>query len=62
MDAAIHLKDVTKRYDGFTLDHITMDIPKGAIVGLVGENGAGKTTLLRSEEHTSELQSPDRPC
>lgn len=48
MDAAIHLKDVTKRYDGFTLDHITMDIPKGAIVGLVGENGAGKTTLLKA--------------
>ena len=48
MDAAIRLKNVTKRYGDFTLDHITMDIPKGCIVGLVGENGAGKTTLLKA--------------
>lgn len=48
MEAAISLKDVTKRYEGFTLDHITMDIPKGCIVGLVGENGAGKTTLIKA--------------
>lgn len=48
MDAAISLKNVTKRYEGFTLDHITMDIPKGSIVGLVGENGAGKTTLIKA--------------
>ncbi len=48
MDAAISLKNVTKRYEGFTLDHITMDIPKGCIVGLVGENGAGKTTLIKA--------------
>lgn len=25
-----------------------MEIPKGTIVGLVGENGAGKTTLINS--------------
>lgn len=48
MEAAISLKDVTKRYGGFTLDHITMDIPRGCIVGLVGENGAGKTTLIKA--------------
>lgn len=48
MDAAIRLKNVTKHYGDFTLDHITMDIPKGCIVGLVGENGAGKTTLIKA--------------
>lgn len=48
MEAAVSLKNVTKHYDQFTLDHITMDIPKGSIVGLVGENGAGKTTLLKT--------------
>lgn len=47
MDAAICLHNVTKSYKDFTLDHITLDIPKGSIVGLVGENGAGKTTLLK---------------
>ncbi len=47
MDAAIRLHNVTKSYKDFTLDHVTFDIPKGSIVGLVGENGAGKTTLLK---------------
>lgn len=47
MEAAICLKNVTKSYSGFTLDHITMEIPRGSIVGLVGENGAGKTTLIK---------------
>lgn len=47
MENAISLHNVTKSYDGFTLDHITLDIPRGSIVGLVGENGAGKTTLLK---------------
>lgn len=30
------------------LRNVTVDIPKGAIVGVVGRNGAGKTTLLRA--------------
>lgn len=46
-EAAVRLRNVTKSYGEFTLDHITMDIPKGSIVGLVGENGAGKTTLMK---------------
>lgn len=48
MDTAICLHNVTKKYESFTLDHVTMEIPKGCIVGLVGENGAGKTTLLKA--------------
>lgn len=47
MESAICLHNVTKKYEGFTLDHINMKIPKGTIVGLVGENGAGKTTILK---------------
>lgn len=47
METAISMKSVTKKYDKFTLDHINLEIPKGSIVGLVGENGAGKTTLLK---------------
>ncbi len=45
---AVEIKNVTKRYDGFTLDNITFNVPKGSIMGFVGQNGAGKTTTIRS--------------
>lgn len=43
---ALELKDVTKNYPDFTLDRVSLCVPKGNIVGLVGENGAGKTTTI----------------
>ena len=45
---AIEIKGVTKKYDGFTLDNISFDVPKGSIMGFIGQNGAGKTTTIRS--------------
>lgn len=45
---AIELKSVTKRYDGFTLDNVSFEVPKGCIMGFIGQNGAGKTTTIRS--------------
>ena len=42
---AIELKNVTKKYDGFTLDNVSFNVPKGSIMGFIGQNGAGKTTL-----------------
>ena len=49
MKKAIELKSVVKRYDDkFQLGEISLDIPSGIIVGLIGENGAGKTTLIKS--------------
>ena len=47
MTAALALSGVTKRYDSFALQDITLNMPAGQIMGLVGVNGAGKTTLLR---------------
>lgn len=45
---AVEIKDLTKKYDGFTLDNISFNVPKGSIMGFIGQNGAGKTTTIRS--------------
>lgn len=45
---AIEINGITKKYDGFTLNNVSFDIPKGRIMGYIGQNGAGKTTTIRS--------------
>ena len=45
---AIEISDLTKKYSGFTLDNISFNVPKGSIMGFIGQNGAGKTTTIRS--------------
>ena len=45
---AIEIRNLTKKYDGFTLDNISFDVPKGSIMGFIGQNGAGKTTTINS--------------
>ena len=42
------MKDLSFHYkDGVGIEIPTLSIPKGAIVGIIGENGAGKTTFAR---------------
>ncbi|WP_283139545.1 ABC transporter ATP-binding protein [Rhizohabitans arisaemae] len=44
---AVRLCDITKTYDAFRAnDHVTLDVARGTIHGLLGENGAGKSTLM----------------
>ena len=43
---AIELKDLEKHYKDFDL-RISLNLPQGCILGLVGENGAGKSTTIR---------------
>ena len=44
---AIEIKGLTKRYKDFTLDNVSLTLPCGCIMGLVGENGAGKSTTIK---------------
>lgn len=47
MSYALELHNVTKKYNGFTLDNINLTLPTGSIMGFVGENGAGKSTTIK---------------
>lgn len=47
MEHILNITNLSKQYDGFALKHINMSIPKGTIMGFVGENGAGKTTTIK---------------
>ena len=47
MKNVIEIRGMTKRYNGFTLDNVNLEVPGGTIMGLIGENGAGKSTLMK---------------
>ena len=48
MDAILQVKDLCKKYDGFALDHVSFTLPRGCIMGFIGENGAGKSTTIKA--------------
>lgn len=45
---ALSIRNLTKRYKDFTLDNISLELPGGCVMGLIGENGAGKSTTIKA--------------
>ncbi len=44
---ALEIKNLSKILGNFRLDNISLTLPSGCIMGLVGENGAGKSTTIK---------------
>ena len=48
MENILEVKNVCKKYDGFELKNVNLSLPKGMIMGLIGDNGAGQSTTIKS--------------
>ena len=48
MNEALRLEHISKKYETFTLHDVNLVIPKGSIMGFIGENGAGKSTTMKA--------------
>ncbi len=44
---AINVSNLSKSYTDFSLSDVSFCLPKGYILGLIGQNGAGKTTIIK---------------
>lgn len=48
MENCIEVKNITRHYPQFTLNNVSFNVPRGSVVGFIGENGAGKTTTIKA--------------
>lgn len=48
MENSIELNGATRSFGKFTLDNVSFSVPRGCIVGFIGENGAGKSTTIKA--------------
>ena len=56
MKNALEIRGLTRKYGGLALVSVNLTLPRGCVMGLVGENGAGKTTLIKT---VLDLVRPD---
>ena len=58
MTALLELKNLRKDYGGLrAVDDVSLDVPEGAIVGLIGPNGSGKSTLINLIAGSTDLSA-----
>lgn len=55
----LKVNHLTKKYHAFELTDVNFEIPKGYIMGFVGQNGAGKSTTLKCIMNLIEYESGD---
>ena len=44
---ALEINNLNKSFGDFKLDNLSLTLPGGCIMGLIGENGAGKSTTIK---------------
>lgn len=57
MENILEINGLCKAYDDFALKDVSFSLPKGFIMGFVGENGSGKTTTIRSILNMAKFDS-----
>lgn len=57
MENILEINGLCKRYDDFALKDVSFSLPKGYIMGFVGENGSGKTTTIRAILNMARIDS-----
>ena len=48
MENILEVKNLNKKYPTFALKDVNINLPKGVIMGFIGENGSGKTTTIKT--------------
>ena len=61
MENILEVKNLCKKYKGFELQNVNITLPKGMIMGFIGENRAGKTTTIKAildiiRDYTGEIK------
>lgn len=57
MENILEIKGLSKTYEGFALKDVTFSMPRGYIMGFVGQNGSGKTTTIRAILDMAKIDS-----
>lgn len=57
MENILEINGLNKAYGDFALKDVGFSLPRGYIMGFVGENGSGKTTTIRSILNMAKIDS-----